>query len=161
MNKMILGLLLLVGNVPVLTQNAVRANFSGDWVLDKSQSRLQIPMPDSTVFHVEHNERFFKLTRTHVMKGQSDTLTIDLRTDGEETVLKRPEEIVYSRCHWEGEKLVFESRVVREGGEGTNVVKYSLSPDGLMLVANERFEGPALKYENAWIFLRAPTGKNP
>jgi hypothetical protein len=31
-------------------------------------------------------------------------------------------------------------------------VKYSLSPDGRTLTAEERFDGPALKYENTWVF---------
>ncbi len=137
-----------------LAQPAPKPDFSGTWVLDKERSRLQIPAPDSTTFVVEHSEPSFKLTRTHVVDGKPDTFSIALTTDGKEVVTRQPDEVVTSTCRWEGEKLRFDSTIVRGDRRGTNLVTYSLSPDGKTFTALERFAGPKVKYENVWVFAR-------
>jgi hypothetical protein len=52
----------------------------------------------------------------------------------------------------EGNELVFDSRIVLQDREATNLVRYSLSADGKTFTATERFRGPVVKYDNIWVF---------
>jgi len=48
--------------------------------------------------------------------------------------------------------LVFDVRIVfKDGREATNVVRYILRDGGRTFVAEEKFRGPALKYDNLWV----------
>ena len=135
--------------------DARRPDFSGTWTMNAGKSRLQIPPPDSSVFHIEHREPTFKLTRTHRVKGQADdTFSITLTTDGKEVIVAHSGRVIHSRCYWEGERLAFDSRIETKEGEAANVVRYSLSADGRELAAEEHFRGPTLGYDNLWVFDR-------
>ena len=58
------------------------------------------------------------------------------------------------RLTWEGDTLVFTTHLYAAGGESTNIVCYTLEPDGQVLQARESFRGPELSYENFWFFER-------
>jgi len=131
-----------------------RPGFSGTWTMNREKSRLQITPPDSTVFRIEHKEPTFELTRTHAVKGVADTFSITLTTDGRETVTTVHGRVLHSRCFWEGDRLVFDSRIGMDEGEATNLVRYSLSADAGTLTAEERFRSHALNYDNLWVFDR-------
>lgn len=120
--------------------------------MNAGKSRLQIQPPDSSVFQIEHREPSFKLTRTHRVKGQADTFSITLTTDGKEVVVAHSDRVIHSRCYWEGKRLAFDSRIDTKEGEATNVVRYSLSADGRELAAEEHFRGPTRNYDNLWVF---------
>lgn len=132
---------------------ADKPDFSGDWKFVPEKSRLQIPPPDSTVFHIQHREPEFVLSRTHVYNGESDTWGITLTTDGREVVSHEKGQTIHSRLVWEGEELVFSSTIVMKDRQATNVVRYRLSPDGKTFTAVESFRGPLLKYDNEWVFV--------
>jgi hypothetical protein len=146
-----IGLLVLSA---AAAQTARKPNFSGTWKMNLEKSRLQTPAPDSSTLTIDHKEPSFRLSRTHVVKERPDTFSIGLTTDGKELVTNDPGETAYNRCYWEGDTLVFAARIVRKDREATNVVKYSLSPDGKQLTANEQFRGPIVKYDNIWVFDR-------
>jgi hypothetical protein len=131
---------------------ARRRNLSGTWVMNSGKSRLQIQPPDSSVLHIEHREPTFELRRTHRVKGVADMFRITLTTDGREVVAAHSGRVIHSRCYWQGERLVFDSRVDTNEGEATNVVFYSLAADGRELTAEEHFRGPTLSYDNLWVF---------
>lgn len=131
-----------------------RPNFTGTWKVNLQKSKLQIPPPESTVFLVEHDEPRLKITRTNVFSGKSDTFTILLTTDGRETVLRDAQRTIYSRAYWEGNVLVFDSRIVMEAGEATNVVRYRMAKDGQSFTAPERLRSPKLNYDNVWVLER-------
>src|SRR5262249_47325453 len=59
-----------------------KPDFTGIWKFNRSRSSLQIPAPDSTTFVIEHREPRFHLSRTHVVGGHRDTLSLELTTDG-------------------------------------------------------------------------------
>lgn len=161
MRQTFLALALLAPIASSAPPEATKPDFSGEWTLNREKSRLQTPMPDSTLFLIEHREPAFRLTRTHVVKGKADTFSIDLTTDGKEVVKQTPEETLHSRAYWEGRKLVFDSRIVRGSREATNVVRYSLSDDGRVFTAEETFRGPKVKYDNVWVFDRVPARPAP
>jgi hypothetical protein len=127
-------------------------NFSGTWKFDPVRSSLQIPPPESTTFVIEHREPLFRLTRTHVFEGQEDTFSIELKTAGEPTVHNHRGFEIRARLYWEGEALVFDSTLTREGEQATNLVRYTLEDDGQTFVAEEHFRGNQQRYCNKWIF---------
>jgi hypothetical protein len=136
----------------VAGQVAAKPDFSGVWNLDLQKSKLQIPVPDSGVFNIDHKEPAFRLSRTFLKGGQSDTWSVDLTTDGKEVVQEEKTETFRGRLRWEGSDLVLDSTISIKDRTATNVVRYHLSADGRTLTATENFKGPRLKYENVWVF---------
>jgi hypothetical protein len=68
----------------------IKPDFTGTWVFNVAQSSLQIQVPDSATFVIEHREPRFRLVRTLVMRGEQDTLSIGFTTDGSPFQLARP-----------------------------------------------------------------------
>jgi hypothetical protein len=87
-----------------------------------------------------------------VQGEKSDDWKIDLTTDGKEVVQEGKDETVRARLYWEGNDLIFDSKIILKDREASNVVKYHLSEDGKTLIATEHFRGPILKYGNVWVF---------
>jgi hypothetical protein len=135
-------------------QYMAKPDFTGTWKFAPGKSSLQIRPPDSTVFVIVHNEPRFQLKRTHVFGGNSDTFSIDLTTDGRVVELNRAGLVIHASLHWEGETLVFDSTLNREGTQGTNIVRYRLADQNQVFLADERFQSPELTYENKWVFDR-------
>jgi len=131
-----------------------KPDFSGTWKFNADRSSLQIPAPDSTRFTIEHREPHFRLSRTHVVGGSSDTFSIELTTDGRDVVQDRRGLQIRARLYWEGETLVFESILTRDEEQATNVVRYSLAEHGDTFVAEERFSSERQSYENLWVLDR-------
>src|SRR5262245_43548967 len=132
----------------------VKPDFTGTWKFNRSRSSLQIPAPDSTTFVIEHREPRFHLSRTHVVGGNRDTFSIELTTDGERVVCNHDGLEIQARLRWEGETLVFDSELVREGTRATNVVRYRLAEAGRAFVAEESFRSEQHSHENTWVFDR-------
>lgn len=129
-------------------------DFSGNWVMNKSRTRLEIAMPDSSIFRVRHNDPVLTITRTHTMGGKADTITLALRTDGSDVELSVHGAMVKNRTWWDGDTIVSESHVPQSAGVATNVVRYSPSADGNTFYAEERFQSATLAYHNHWVFDR-------
>ena len=70
--------------------------------------------------------------------GKSDMFSIDLTTDGRAVVRAHAGLEIDASLRWEGDTLVFDSRLKREGEPATSVVRYSLSADGQTFVAEEQ-----------------------
>jgi hypothetical protein len=120
--------------------------------IQPQQEFAQIPSPDSTTFVIEHNEPRFHLERIHVFGGNSDAFSIDLTTEGTFIELNHGGfEIRASLC-WEGETLVFDSKLHRAGEQATNIVRYKLTDAGQSFIAEERFRSNEHDYENTWVF---------
>src|SRR5262245_13311903 len=116
-----------------------KPDFTGIWRFNRGRSSLQIPAPDSTTFVIEHREPRFHPSRTHAVGGTSDTFSIELTTDGEPVTCNHVGLEIQARLRWEGETLVFDSELVREGTRAANVVRYRLADAGQSFVAEERF----------------------
>lgn len=131
--------------------NMPKPDFSGTWKFNPSKSILQIPAPDSSVFVVEHREPVFRIQRTHVFGQKSDTFALDLTTDGKEVTVDRGDMQIRARVYWEGDTLVFDTRLARLGEEATNLVRYKLAETGDSFTAEERFRNKSLNYDNVWV----------
>jgi len=142
-----------------LAQEAQKPDFSGVWKFNPEKSKLQIPAPTSSSFVVDHKEPRFHLSRTHVYDGKPDTWSIDLTTDGKEVIQQTGDRTLHARLYWEGNQLVFDSKIVLKDREASNIVKYQVSPDRKVFKAYESFRGPKLKYDNIWVFDKEPAAK--
>ena len=129
-----------------------KPDFTGTWKFNPGKSSLQIPVPESALFVIEHREPRFELERTHIFSGNSDTFSIDLRTDGKAVVRVHAGFEIDACLRWEGETLLFNSKLKREGEEATNIVRYRLSDDGQTLIAEEQFRGREHSHDNKWVF---------
>lgn len=131
--------------------NMPKPDFSGTWKFNPRKSVLQIPAPDSSIFVVEHREPVFRIRRTHVFGQKSDTFSLDLTTDGKEVTVDRGEAQIRARVYWEDDILVFDTRIVKQGEEATNRVRYKLAETLNSFTAEEHFRSKSLSYDNVWV----------
>jgi hypothetical protein len=131
-----------------------KPDFSGDWVLNKAKSTVikQLAGLEKAVAHIEHHDPVFKFQRTFTIDGKDNSFGYDLTTDGEEVVSDQGDSKLYSRLYWDGNALVFFTRIVAPAGEATNIVHYRLAREGRELRAEEQFRGPQVSYDNLWVF---------
>ncbi len=131
-----------------------RPNFSGVWCVDFGRSKLEIDAPKSTVIQIEHNEPEFLLTRTHKSENTEDTISLRLSTDGKECVQHKGPLKIRSVCVWEGDSLLFMSRIISGQSRAENIVRYTLSPNGNELMGKETYNGLPRSYHNQWVLIR-------
>lgn len=131
-----------------------RPDFSGRWRFDPAASALEIPTPDAVVFVIDHREPTFRLSRALTISGRTDTFAIDLTIGADNPPFARGETTLYPAIHWDGDDLVFPTRIVHGSDEASNHVRYHLEGDGSVLVATERLRGAGLNYDNRWVFTR-------
>ncbi len=129
-----------------------KPNFTGTWKFNPDKSVLQSPSPESSIFVIEHNEPDFRLERTHIFGGKSDTFSVALTTDGKPITLNHGGLEIHSKMYWEDDSLVFDSRFVHEGEEATNIVRYRLEDVGQTLIADEQLHSTQYKHNNSWVF---------
>ncbi len=136
----------------ILLYPAQKPDFSGIWRFNPEKSSLQITPPTASIFQIDHQEPYFKIVRTHIFGEKSDTWGIQLTTDGKEFIQEESGEKLVGHLYWDGDILVFDTKIFLKNREASNIVRYELSEDGKTLTATERFRGPAVKYDNIWIF---------
>ncbi len=131
-----------------------KPDLSGSWRFNREKSTLEIEAPDDTRLVIEHREPALRITRTHVSGDKQDTFSIDLTTDGREVLASHGDLRLHARAYWDGDTLVFDTRISRAGEEATNVVRYSLSPDGATFLGEESLRSATINYDNRWILDR-------
>jgi Neuraminidase (sialidase) len=135
-----------------------KPDFSGEWIFNPQKSKLEIKINlEKASFTIDHQEPNFHFSRVFVVDGKQDAFSYSMTTDGREVVTKQADRTTYSRLYWDGDVLVFDTRIVLNSGrEATNVVRYGLKDGGKTFVAAEKFRGPALKYDNLWVADKKP-----
>ncbi len=131
-------------------------NYSGRWRFDAEASVLQIARPDAVVFAIEHREPSFHLERTLEFGDRRDVFAIDLTIGAAPAPIARGDATIFPRAFWDHDELVFDTQIQRAGNLATNLVRYRLEKNGLMLVAEERFRSPGHDYDNTWVFAKEP-----
>lgn len=129
-----------------------KPNFTGTWKFNSGKSVLQMPSPESAIFVIEHNEPHFRLERTLVFDGKSDTFSVALTTDEKPITVNIGGFEAQSRLYWEDDSLVFDSRFVHESEEASNIVRYKLEDEGQTLIADEQLRSTQHKHDNMWMF---------
>ena len=128
-----------------------KPNFTGTWKFNPAKSVLQITQPDETIIVIDHQEPFFRITRTHKVDKKSDSFTVELTTDGKKISIDQPEVRLRARAYWDDDALVFDSDLVRGSEAATNVVRYSFGEDLNSIVAEEQYQSKNLNYKNVWV----------
>jgi hypothetical protein len=132
-----------------------KPDFSGVWIINKDKSNLQLKFLEKlerASAIIEHKDPHFRLNRVFTIDGQDNSLTLEVKTDGIERSSQEGNQTHHSRLYWEGDTLVFVTRIIAPQREGTNTVRYQLDENGTILKADEKFRGPRLKYDNVWVF---------
>jgi hypothetical protein len=153
-NRQAIGTAVLVGAALLLAAAAAeKPDFSGVWVVNLEKSQLaDWAKFDRTTITIVHKDPVFRFHRASVKAGKADETSYELTTDGAEKVEKEGGRASTSRLTWDGEALVFQDRLVLPNGrEALDVVRYTLRDGGKTFVAEEKFRGPVVKYDNLWI----------
>lgn len=129
-------------------------DLSGRWTFSPGDSALQIRTPDAIEFLIDHREPSFRLERTLVFGGRSDSFAIDLTVGAEHAPLAHGNITLYPSLEWDEQGLVFVTRIVQGAEESLNLVRYHLEANGTVLVADESLSGPTLSYQNRWVFVK-------
>lgn len=149
----LLGASVLAVVVLVAAAAPPKPDFSGVWVVNPQKSQLAAwARFDSTTITIDHKEPKFRFHRLSVKAGKGDETTYELTTDGAEKVEKDGGRTSRSRLFWDGDTLVFEDTIsLPDGRQATDVVRYTLKEGGKSFVAEEKFRGPVVKYDNLWV----------
>ncbi len=150
----VLSLAALLAAAALLASAApAKPDFSGVWVIDPQRSQLAAWAKfDSTTITIEHKEPKLRFHRVSVKSGKIDESGYELTTDGAEVVEKEGGSTRTSKLAWDGDALVYTSHMVlADGRQATNVVRYALKDGGKTFVAEEKFRGPVVKYDNLWV----------
>ena len=91
-----------------------------------------------------------------MVQGKTDTLKLHLPTDSKEVVGEHGELRFRSRAYWDGETLVFETNIAQKDEDGVNIVRYTLSDTGDLLLADEHFRSRTINYNNMWVLDKQP-----
>ncbi|MGZ4886678.1 MAG: hypothetical protein ACXVJK_03030 [Candidatus Aminicenantales bacterium] len=148
-----IGLAVFLAAAVLAASGVEKTDFSGVWVVNPEKSQLaNWAKFDATTITIEHKEPKFRFQRVSVKAGKTDESGYDLTTDGVEKVSKEGGMTESSRLYWDGDTLVYHARMVLpDGREAIDVVRYTLRDGGKTFVAEEKFRGPVVKYDNLWV----------
>ena len=134
------GLLLLAVGASAQT----RPNFSGEWKLNTSKSNFgQTPAPSSLTQKIAHNDPDLKVQTAQTMAFGDINTDFSFTTDGKECQNAMGNDFhMTSTVKWEGDVLVFDSKMDFQGNALTGTDKWTLSPDGKTLTQQRHFVGP-------------------
>jgi len=127
-------------------------NFTGTWKVNLEKSNYgPAPAPQSMVYKIEHKEPSLKITSTRVDDGVTDTVVLNLTTDGKEgsNVVRGNE--VKSKVKWEGVVLWIDSVTTIDGNTFALKDKWNLSEDGKTLNWARHFSGPDGEAEASYV----------
>ena len=132
-----------------------KPDFSGEWVLNRQASTLSPAAAgvQSGVVRIEHRDPTFRYEATLVTAGNPIDYAYELPTDGRDVAGTQPGFSAISSLRWEGDTLVFTSRVERGGRETRVSFRYDLVDGGRRLRGVEQVRG-AREQDNTWIFDR-------
>src|SRR5262245_11086346 len=137
---------------------AQKPDFSGEWTLNRqacSLSPTASAMQSGTV-RIEHREPTFKYKATLVATGSPIEYAYELTTDGREAAATQAGRRIVSNLQWDGDALVFVSRVESPDPDKTINInfRYELLESGRRLRAVEQLRGGGRDQDNVWIFDR-------
>lgn len=135
---LVLGVLLTGASVA----SAAHPNFSGEWTLNATQSNFgPMPAPTTLTQTITHDDPSLKVVsaQTGVFDFNAD---FSYTTDGKECPNQLNDFKVTSVVTWDGDTLLFNSKMDFQGNAMTSSDKWTLSPDGKTLTIARHFSGP-------------------
>jgi hypothetical protein len=117
-----------------------KPNFTGEWTINLEKSDFgQLPAPYKFVRKIEHNEPNLKIvTDQSGERGEFTTVTT-YTTDGKECINVVRGSEVKSTAEWDGDTLVINGTMDRQGLEITYQEKMALSEDGKTQIVTAHF----------------------
>ena len=125
------------------------ANFTGVWKLNLAKSDYgPIPHADAMTRTINHNDPSLQIST--YQKGANGEATTELKytTDGKPVENKGSKGSV----KWDGDKLVVDSVISRNGAEITLHDVWSLSADGKTMTVNEHLVAPQGEFDTVQTF---------
>ena len=150
-----LAAVFLAGAMTVIAQH--KPDFSGEWKLNLQASTLSplvAPVAQSGVLRIEHREPKFTAHQTIVLDGKPFESNFELLSDGREVVANAGGRRIGSTLLWDGDALVFTSRIEGSGVQMTISFRYDLQDGGHRLRAAEQVRGTDHDQDNIWMFDR-------
>ena len=150
----IAGVIALAASMTAIAQQ--KPDFSGEWQLNRQASTLSpvvAPVAQTGTLRIEHMEPSFKCQMTIVFDGKPFETKYELLSDGREIVGSERGRQTRSALRWDGDALVFTSRVEIPNGEITISFRYELQDGGRRLQASEQLPG-GRDQDNVWVFER-------
>ena len=145
----------LAGAMTVIAQQ--KPDFSGEWKLNLQASTLSpivAPVAQSGILRIEHHEPKFTAHQTIVLDGKPFESNFELLSDGREVVTEARGRRIGSTLRWDGETLVFTSRIDGPNLQMTVSFRYELQDGGQRLRAAEQVRGTDHDQDNVWMFER-------
>jgi hypothetical protein len=134
-----------------------KPDFSGEWTLNRQASTLSpivAPVAQSGVLRIEHHEPTFTAHQSIVLGGKPFESNFELLSDGREVVTDAGGRRIVSALRWDGDALVFTSRILGPDGEVIISFRYELQDGGRRLRAAEQLRGGGRDQDNLWVFER-------
>ena len=154
-NYTLAAVFFLAGAMTVLAQQ--KPDFSGEWKLNPQASTLSPTVAaaaQSGVLRIEHHEPSVTVHLTIVLDGKPFESKFELLSDGREIVTDGGGRRIVSTLRWDGDALVFTSRIQRQDVEMTISFRYELQDGGRRLRAAEQLRGGGRDQDNLWVFER-------
>lgn len=149
------SLLLLLAASLSFAADEKKPDFSGTWVLDTGKSDFgMLPPVESQTTVIEHKEPKIKVSST--VKGQQGEQKVERNytTDGEENTNKQGPIEVKSKSHWDGAKLITESKFKIQDNDIEMKDTWALSEDGKTYTQNRDLKSPMGETSQKLIFAK-------
>ena len=115
-----------------------RHNLNGTWTLEPTRSELAgEPALETGSVTINDRQHNIYVSRNFTYDGATQTTAYSFSTDGRENASIKDGKAFKSKAKWDGDVL----RVTTVQGDETIVERYSLNPDGTLVLAVER-KGP-------------------
>jgi hypothetical protein len=146
------GILIGVVGLAIAQQ---KPDFSGVWTLNRQASTLSpgAAAMQSGVVRIEHRDPIFRYKAAFASANGPIQYEFELQSDGRDVGATQNGVTTLSNLRWEGEALVFRSRIQRPDGETRITFQYELMNSG-RLRATEQLRGGGQEQDNIWIFDR-------
>jgi hypothetical protein len=135
---------LLLAVAPALA----KPDFSGEWKMNAEKSDFgPMPPPEKMVQKVDHKDP--KLAVVSSQTGAQGELTLDQKytTDGKESLNKFRDNDLKTVVTWDGDSLVFNSKVNFNGNDVGIDDKWALSEDGKVLTVTRHVTAPQGEFD--------------
>ncbi len=120
-----------------------KPNFTGDWKFNAAKSNFGgMPAPTSLTQKITHEDPSLKVATSQSGDFGDFNSDFTFTTDGKECPNQMNDFHMTSTVKWEGDSLVFDSKIDFQGTAMSGTEKWSLSPDGKNLTVQRHFKGP-------------------
>ena len=132
-----------------------KPNLSGTWKLDIAKSDFgQMPGPDSRTDIIDHKEPVVKESVSMSTQQGDISWDVTYTTDGKDSKNTVMGSDMVSNAHWDGGKLVVDSKANFGGSDMTIHGTTVLSDDGKILTMQAHMSGPMGEGDQKLIFVK-------